>query len=201
MRRGALVVAVAGALVATPACAIQPDSEPREVPVGDRLQLDPVEPEGAGENEGSSRVFLLSDADDDGEQQLRSRLRDVPGTPEAVLDELLNGPNPTEFEAGLRTALPEDLTLISARPVAGTLNVDVSAEILELQQPALVLAVAEIVFTGSELDGIQQVSLRVDGEDYSWPDGRGELQTDPLTVFDFPGLAESTQPSYPAVPT
>ena len=38
------------------------------------------------------------------------------------------------------------------------------------------------------------------GEPQAWPDGRGEQQTEALTVYDFPGLAESTQPPFPAIP-
>ena len=43
--------------------------------------------------------------------------------------------------------------------------------------------------------------LRVDGETRGWPDGSGELQESALTVYDYPGLAESSQPPYPAVPS
>lgn len=199
MRRTWLVVV---AVVAIPgACAIQPDSSPRDVPVGERALLDPVDPP-AGDSEGSSRVFLLNSGEDDGERSLRSALRDVADpTPKAVLEELILGPNQQELDLGLQTALPADLLVDSARLAAGTLNVDVSAEILDLPGSALGLAVAAIVFTASELPGVRAVRLRVDGEIREWPDGRGELQNDPLTVFDFPGVAESTQPPYPAVPT
>ena len=43
--------------------------------------------------------------------------------------------------------------------------------------------------------------LRVDGEIQAWPAGRGELRNEPLTVYDFPGFAESAQPAYPPVPS
>jgi hypothetical protein len=45
------------------------------------------------------------------------------------------------------------------------------------------------------------VRIRVDGQTRDWPDGNGELQTRPLTVYDYPGLAESAQPPYPPVPS
>jgi hypothetical protein len=41
----------------------------------------------------------------------------------------------------------------------------------------------------------------VDGAEARWPASNGELQSDPLTVYDFPGLEPSTQPAYPAVPS
>lgn len=193
-------VLVAAALLAASACEIQPDASPRDVPPGERALLDPVDP-GAGESEGASRVFLLASSEDEGERQLRSVSREVESTPTAVLEELFLGPNQDEFEAGMRTALPAELTLHSARPIAGTLNVDLSPEILELGTSQLRLAVAAIVFTASELDGVRAVRLRVDGETRAWPDGSGELQSTPLTVYDYPGVVESTQPPFPAVPS
>jgi hypothetical protein len=57
------------------------------------------------------------------------------------------------------------------------------------------------VFTANEIEGVRSVRLRVDGAAREWPNGRGELRTDALTVYDFPGLAESTQPPYPPIPT
>ena len=81
MRRGALVVAVAGAVVATPACAIQPDTEPRDIPAGDRLELDPVEPEAAGENEGVEPGLPAERRRRRRRAATALQLRDVPGTP------------------------------------------------------------------------------------------------------------------------
>jgi hypothetical protein len=189
------MVAVA-AVLALGACAIQPDSAPRDIPSDDRLPLEPIAPDG-GATEGSSyRVFLVTD----GEGMVSHVLRDVePPSPRAVLDELFKGPSAEEFEAGFRTAL-DTFTLNSAQRVTGRLNVDVSPEILELPQPTLELAVAQIVFTASELAEVDEVRLTVNGEPQAWPDGRGELQTDPLTVFDFPDLVQSTQPALPAIP-
>ena len=92
-------------------------------------------------------------------------------------------------------------TLHSAPLVANTLTVDISAEILELPGSSLREAVAQLVFTGSELEGVRSVRILVDGASAAWPDGSGELQDRPLTIYDFPGLAESAQPPYPPVPS
>lgn len=188
-------------VAASSSCAIQPDSSPKDIPQGDRAPMELIDPD-AGASAGSSRVFLLTSDEDNGERRLRSVLRSVPdASPSAVLQELFRGPNRQEFDAGLRSGLPEGLVLLSARSVAGTLNVDVSSHILELPGSALRLAVAEIVFTASQLDGVRAVRLRVDGKIRGWPDGSGELQNTPLSVYDYPGLAESTQPAYPPVPS
>lgn len=190
----------AAALVAltTAACSIQPDTAPREIPQDDRGLLDPVTPVG-GEAAGSTRVYLVTERG--GERRLRSVQRGVDATPSAALEELFKGANDQEDEAGLGSAIPDGLQLLSSRSVAGTLQVDVSEEILDVPGPALILAVAEIVFTASELDGVREVRLKVNGENLPWPDGRGELQSRTLTVYDYPGLAESSQPAYPPIPS
>jgi spore germination protein GerM len=191
----ALVLAVAAG-----GCAIQPDNSPRDIPSEERGQIDPVAP--GAEATGASRIFLVADEGSGGDQELRSVLRDVePQTHEAVLGALIAGPNPGEVDSGMSSPLPSSTTLHSARLVAGTLNVDISDEILELSGSAVRLAVAQIVFTSNELDGVRAVRLRVDGQARDWPDGRGELQSGPLTVYDYPGLAESAQPPYPPIPS
>ena len=202
MIRSTMAVATLTAMCAVSACAIQTDSSPRDVPTAERALDDPVDPE-AGASTGRSRIFLLTSDGDSGERLLRSKSREVDSTSrDAVLEELFKGPTSLELEAGLRTELPEELTLNSpSRRIAGTLNVDLSPEILELGLSQLRLAVAQIVFTASELPGVQNVRLRVDGEFRDWPDGRGELECDPLSVYDYPGLVVSTQPPFPAAPT
>lgn len=178
------------------ACGIDPDNGPRAVPAEQRLELDPVTQD-AGPSSGASRVFLLVEGENG--RVLRSVLRDVPSEPQEVLRTLFAGPNEQEIADGLQTALPAEIEVLSARGLAGTLNVDLSAP-LDLQSTALRLAVAQIVFTAGELPGIDAVRLRVDGKIRAWPAGRGDLQTEALTVYDFPGYAESALPPYPPIP-
>jgi spore germination protein GerM len=199
VRRPLLLAATLALLVG--ACAIQPDSGPRDIPANQRLSLEPVAPE-AGAAAGSRRIYLVADDDEgDGGRSLRPVLRNVDPGPEAVLNELFNGPNEEEIDGGVRTDLPEPLTLHSASRVGDMLIVDVTPEILELSGPALQRAVAQIVFTASDLPGTRDVRLRVDGQQLPWPDGRGELQTDPLTIYDYPGFVPSAQPAFPAIPS
>jgi spore germination protein GerM len=197
----ARALAAAVALSVGAGCAIQPDNSPRDIPAAERGQLEPVPP-GAGEATGQSRIYLVAGDGSDGDGQLRTVLRDVePPSADAVLRTLIDGPNQEEFDAGMTSPLPPTTTLHSARPVAGILNVDISGEILELAQSSLRDAVAQMVFTGSELDSVRAVQIRVDGQSQAWPDGSGELQTRPLTIYDYPGLAESAQPPYPPIPS
>lgn len=187
----AVVASVAG-------CAIQADSGPRDVPEEHpaRVVLDPTG-EG-GEATGEGRIFLVAPVG--GAQQLRTVLRDDK-LPEPLIETLIRGPNTEELNDGLTTELPTTLELLDARFDGGILYIDVSEEINELQGEPLVLAVAQIVFTASEIPGTESVLIRVNGEPQSWPNGDGDQQSDPLTVYDFSGLAESSQPAYPVTPT
>ncbi len=181
-------------------CSIQPDASPRDIPAGERLQLDPSSGAGAGQATGAGRIFLLVTDPDDGQVRLRSVLREA-SQAEDLFEALFAGPNRDEVEVGLDSTL-DDLVLNSApRITASTLTLDVSDAILSLRTADLTYAVAQIVFTANEIEGVRSVRLRVDGAAREWPNGRGELRTDALTVYDFPGLAESTQPPYPPIPT
>ncbi len=186
------------------ACSIQPNSAPRDVPEEQRAPLD-VSGGDAGPAEGTGRIFLLRSVDEDGEgdadakPKLVSVLRPALA-PEPVFTALLQGPNEDELNDGLTTALPVGLELRSVRQSAGTLIVDVTEEMLDLTSEDLRLAVAQIVYTADELATVRNVELLVEGEQREWPNGRGELQLDPLTVYDFPGVAESAQPPLPPVP-
>jgi hypothetical protein len=167
---------------------------------GRRRVRDPAPP--GGEAIGQSRIFLVAGDGPEGGRELRTVSRDVdPPTREEVMRTLIAGANRGELDGGMTSPLPSSTTLHSAPLVASTLTVDISAEILELPGSSLRDAVAQIVFTGSELDGVRSVRILVDGANQNWPDGSGELQGRPLTVYDYPGLAESAQPAYPPIPS
>ena len=135
-------------------------------------------------------------------RHLRAATRDIGDTATQRLTSLFGPLTVAESSARMSTSIPEGLRLNSAALLSdGTFVVDVSSELLTLSSGALIEAVAQIVFTASEVDVVQRVDLLVDGERQRWPAGNGELQTTALTVFDFPGFVESTQPDFPAVPS
>lgn len=191
------VLATSALLVTLAGCAIQPDSGPRDVPDDHAARIAiGTAVEGAAA-QGSGRIYLL--APDGSDARLRTVLR-APEGQEGQIETLIQGPNPDEIADGLDTAIPSDLSVNSVRFEGGVVNVDVGPEIEDLSDTRLQLAVAQIVFTASELPGAESVVIRVDGNSRAWPDGDGELKTDPLTVYDFIGYAESSQPAYPVTP-
>lgn len=202
MRRrspGAITVALAAFLGA---CSIGAETSPRDVDPADRPELRAPVNTGPSAATGTARIYLLQPSDQNSSGQLQAVQRDVPEAPLAVLTVLLAGPNSSELDQQLRTAIPAGATVRSATPVdGGIVDVDLSSDIQLLSGDVLIDAVAQIVFTVSELDGVRGVRLMVGGTSRQWPAGDGELQSDALTVYDYPGLLSSVQPDYPALPS
>jgi spore germination protein GerM len=191
-----LVVALAAVAAG---CGIRADDAPRDIAVEDR-PLAGEAATGAAAAEGASRVYLVTPNEADAQRRLRSVQRDVQARPAQLLEALFDGPNTAELASGVVTAIPTELELRSARSVGEVLYVDVSEELAELSGDVLILAIGQIVHTASELDGVSGVRLRVNGSDQPWPKGDGGSATGNLTVYDYPGLVESAQPAYPALP-
>ena len=201
-RRGvtACVIALSVALLAS--CGISNDSAPRDIPEADRLTLDNSAKETSDPARGTDRIYLLAPDAPNETQHLRAAQRDIGSSATRRLQSLFGSLTSLEVSERLRTAIPDGLELHSAvlQP-SGTLVVDVSDQLLDLSANSLIDAVAQIVFTASEVDGVQRIDLVVDGKARQWPAGDGELQADPLTVYDYPGFIESTQPDFPAIPS
>jgi spore germination protein GerM len=200
MRLRQLVAPVlAGLLFA--GCGISTDDNPRNIPAVDQEQLGVAADRSAGAATGTARVYLLAPEAAGQSQVLQAVARDVDETATELLTALFAGPNADEMESQFRTALPAGIQLLSASRRGAVLRVDISKDLLQLSGQVLMAAVAQIVFTASELDGVQSVKILIEGADQQWPAGNGELQSDPLTVYDFPGLVQSSQPAYPAIPS
>ncbi len=194
----ALVLAVA-CVVALTGCSIQPDASPNDLPA-ERADVF-GEPATGDEAAGTNRIYLLAPSNPDGAQRLRSVQRDVATTPAAVLTSLFAGPNAAERDESIDTAIPADVELLAARPVGPVLTVDLNDVFDELTADGLRLAVAQIVSTATDIEGVESVQIRIDGERRGWPVGTGELTDRPLTEFDYPGLVESSQPPFPGLPS
>ena len=193
-------VVLAVVLGAVGGCGIESDSAPRDVGANERSLTGNAGSEG-DEAGGTSRIYLVAPAEAGDPSLLRSTTRDVESGAFPLITSLLAGPNEEELASRLVTNIPQETELLSTRSSGDVLFVDLSPEITELSGESLVLAVAQIVFTATEIDGVREVRLRVDGLDQRWPKGDGETIDGALTVYDFPGLEQSAQPPYPAVPS
>ena len=198
MSRRAFVVAAV--LAGLAGCAIQPDAAPRDIPEEDRGSFGAEIPTG-DVTAGSNLIFLFAPSEPGTPQLLRSAMRDVPSTVAAVVRSLLAGPNRTEREAGADTAIPATLRTNAVRTPGRVATIDVNDALDELDADDLRYAVAQIVFTVTATGNVDEVLISVNGEERAWPRGDGELTSEPLTPYDYPGLVESTQPAYPAIPS
>ena len=81
----------------------------------------------------------------------------------AWLELLLSGPMGPHQEAGDTTAIPEDTRLLGVQRTGSRLDVDLSSEFLSAKGRARRLAIAQVVYTGTQFRGIRSVRVSVDG--------------------------------------
>ena len=87
-----------------------------------------------------------------------------------------------------------------AREQSPFLYVDVTNELTDLSGQGLLQALAQIVYTGSELDEVDRVQITVNGDVIVWPKADLESSTEPLSVYDYPSSVRTAQPAYPSLP-
>jgi hypothetical protein len=199
-RRPGLVAAVVAAITTLAACGISAESTPRDIELtskGGSIGRAAV---------GSGQIFLVQPVAGGAAPVLvsvqRSTGASVGSDPTPVLDVLFAGPNPAEIEGNVTTFLPEGLTVVdwSVR-TGGVLTIDLPEAFGELTGQSLRFALAQIVHTVTAAGDVNGVRITVGGEAREWPDVNSQLQSDPLTIYDYPGLVRSTQPAFPAVPS
>lgn len=182
----------------TVGCSFGPENKSQVIPESQQQKLD----ESTSSNEvgsGFGRVYLQR-TETTGGSVLTGVQRNISTDPFDVTQVLLNGPVEAEQDAGLRSAIPASTEVLSARYVATDLvKVDLTSEIFRATGDDLVSSVAQIVLTLCDIPGIQRVIIVVNGQVNEWPKGDGSLTSQPLTAFDFPGRAISSQPAFPAV--
>lgn len=196
MRR--LTTIVVSTLLFT-SCAISEDAVPRDIPLEQRVSFGEVATGQAAV--GGGRIYLLGPVDGDEQAQLRAVQRIEASSPEDLLNSLLDGANADENSIGLSTAIPADLVIDQARTVGTRLTIDINDAFNELSDIGLRQAIAQIVATASEIDQVQQIRIRVDGENQGWPTGDGEVTDRPLSIYDYPGFLETSQPAFTALPS
>lgn len=192
-----IALLLAGATVVS-GCAIREDPAPRAIADEDLGSLGEIATGGIAE--GGNRIYLLSSVGTDDQTQLRAVRRGGSESPLQLLRELLDGANEDESAIGLSSAIPAELEIFDARTVGTRLTIDINDALNELSERGLRQALAQIVATAVEIDQVQLVRLRVDGENQGWPTGNGEVTDEPLSVYDYPGFLETSQPDFPALP-
>lgn len=193
MRRNAGAALTTMAVFAVTACGVQSDAQPRDLPDIERT-IEIADDSADIDASGADRVYFVGPGE---ERLLRSVQREAVSASDLV-EILLLGPNADEVQAEFNTAIPSGTELINARTQGQVLTVNLTPEILELDRQNLTRAAAQIVYTATELDGIEAVQIEVDNVRLSAPTGDGDDTTEPLRTYDYPGLLQTSQPAFPA---
>jgi hypothetical protein len=152
----------------------------------------PPRPPGSGGGEDLV-VYLVSGA------SLSPVRRAVPERrPQDAVDQLLAGPTRAEVLSGLRTALsPQHLSVLTGPDPGGTVTVTVTRGFTGIGRGNQLLATAQVVFTVTELPGVQAVRVTADGSPVEVPTDEG-LSAEPVGREDYASVAAPDRSSTPS---
>jgi spore germination protein GerM len=171
-RRGLCSAAIAVVTLGLVGCGIPTDDNPRAISsesLPDAAVDDTTEAT-ASEPTVAAPIYLVQSPDD---PRLVDVKRRVPAgspaagpDPAAVLETLLSAtPNPREQANGITNLIPEDTRLASQPALArGTLVVDLTNEIFNVEGEPQRAAFGQIVCTANALEGVNLVRFLVQGE-------------------------------------
>jgi len=167
-------------------------SGPVEIPADDvpfpLTRVDPV-PD-VTSTVGRILVFFVLD----GRLSAVTRTADAGDTPtEASMRALLGGPNPRETGRGLTTNLPVSTRLLDI--IVGSNRVAIADLSAEFQAPAdpdaITLRIAQVVWTLTQLPGVEEVRFAVDGSEISVATDDGHSVDRPVSRADYDRFAPS----------
>jgi spore germination protein GerM len=197
-----VLIVVAAVLIGAAACGIPSDDEPRSIPEG-ALPEQAREPRGTGTTSTTSRtgstqqqtLYLVTA--DEAQDRLVAFTGEVPAPtdpsqlPRLTLEALIQTRPENVGLAGVATnQLPSDVRVIDAivQP-DGVLNLNLSS--LGIESSRLRLAMAQIVFTATDLksSGITSVRVSIDGEPAAVPTQSGNAESGaPVSKLDYASL-------------
>jgi hypothetical protein len=192
--RGA-IAAVGIALLATVSgCGIPVDAKPhalgsKDVPfdlLAPNAPTVPTTPSSTpGPIEVPVHIYLMAPT---GQLVAANRLVPFPAPLDAVLTALVAGPTSTEITAGIQSAVPIATKVLSASISAGVAIVNLNDTFGQLVGPSQILAVAQIVFTATDLAGVSGVAFELTGQPVEVP-VVGGAQVPVATRAQFASLA------------
>lgn len=169
-------------LLVVAGCGVGTQSEPVaiDVPVPTPLVARSPAPVGAR----TVTVFLIED------DRLAAVERSAPGNGvDRLLEQLLAGPTPPEARSGIRSAVaPISITLVGIDAGTGTVIVEAAEEFTATVGVDQLLAVAQVVWTATEVPGVRQVSITSQGRPLEVPTDDG-LSDVPVTREEFETVA------------
>lgn len=167
----------------TTACGVRSDATPRNlavesVPYG-LLESAPTTSTSAPTPSVPREVVFVFFVKDD---RMVAIVRQVnaPPTVAKALTSLLFGVQEDEFAQGLRSAIDPTAALQARALDPATYLVDLSSQFAQGPSKEQVFALAQIVYTATQLTGVTGVRFTLDGVPIEVPTGSGSLTSDPV---------------------
>ena len=117
----------------------------------------------------------------------------------ALVNDLIDGPSAEEIANGFGNALPLGTSVRSVTPSARKVTIDFAGPLALLNEEDLIVALSQIVYTMSEGFFIREVTIKIDGQNVELPRYDRTKTSGPLTIFDYPTAAITSQPAYPGI--
>jgi spore germination protein GerM len=167
-----LVTAFAG-------CGVRGESSPTKLD-DIALPAETVPREARPDGEGPSTVVYFVQ-----EEHLTAVERDVPATLSGAIRSVLQGPRATELASGLRSAIPAGTTLSAVDLSDGTATIDLSDDFRSVVGPEQVLALAQLVYSATEITGVSLVRFSIEGDPIDAARGDGSLSSTAVGRSDY----------------
>ncbi len=182
MRSG--MIAALCSTLAMIGCGVPRDAAPRSLPTAEvpfdlLKQDDSPSPDVQGTR--SMRLYLVR-----GSRVAVTTRRTVQApSPAQVVEALILGPVGDEASRGLRTAIPPVTEVRAVSTEGGSITLDLTNEFTSVGSEQQILAIAQIVFSLTEIPDVTSVRLLVAGETVQLPREDGSLTSTPLRRDDY----------------
>jgi spore germination protein GerM len=194
-RGAATLVALVLCVLGQAGCGLSTNDEPEPLSsenVPDELEgATPGQPLPPVAGEGQEVWFLQSDADGAWFLLPIGRQVESPAGARQLLEALIGQPpDPEERSRGIATFVREDARVVGDPQRSGDslLVVNLSESFYEMQGESSRYAFAQVVFTATGIDGIEQVRFQNEGRNFEVVDGEGRSRSRPVTRADYDNL-------------
>lgn len=186
LRSSAVGVVIATLFGAVTGCGVQLDDEPRKA--ADALPYGLSETSTTGSTSSTTplptfqetSVFLVDNND-----FLVEVRRQLPGEVRGAIGSLLTPPTEIEVNSGLSTAIAPSVSLRGVvGPEDGLVTIDLRSD-GDAPPEISRIAFAQLVYTATDVPGVERVLFQVDGQAREVPTGEGQSTAEPLSQADY----------------